>query len=123
MTLLWQVALATALPLAVILLYPREATVTAGATLLGMGIGFALERRYLGFETDGPTWQRALRYALGILGMLILYAGLKAAFAALQSVLVWRFIRYALMGLWGSLGAPWAFTKVGLASRQSSPQL
>jgi membrane-associated phospholipid phosphatase len=116
MTLLWQIAIALAIPLAIILIYPHETTVTAGATLLGMGVGFALERRYLGFDTEGPAWQRALRYLPGILGMLILYAGLKAAFAPLQPVLVWRFIRYALMGLWGSLGAPWAFVKVGLAS-------
>lgn len=118
MTLLWQIAIALAVPLATILINPHEATVTAGATLLGMGVGFALERRYLDFETEGPVWQRALRYLVGILGMLILYAGLKAAFAPLHPVLIWRFIRYALMGIWGSLGAPWTFARVGLAPCQ-----
>ena len=115
LSLMWQIIVAAALPLLAILIYPHEATVTAGATLLGMGVGFALERRVLGFETAGPVWQRALRYALGIAGMFVLYAGLKALFAGLAPVLVWRFIRYTLMGLWGSFGAPWAFVRARLA--------
>ena len=117
-----QIIIAAAIPLVAILIYPHEATVTAGATLLGMGVGFALERRLLGFATAGPLWQRALRYALGIAGMFVLYAGLKALFAGLAPVLVWRFIRYTLMGLWGSFGAPWAFVKVHLADAGVPPQ-
>lgn len=113
--LAWQIAIAVAIPALAMLLYPHEATVTAGATLMGMGVGFALDRRWLHFETAGPAWQRALRYALGLAGMLVLYAGLKLVFASLTPVLFWRFIRYAMMGLWGSLGAPWAFKKGGLA--------
>ena len=112
----WQVGIAVGIPVLGMLLYPHEATVTAGATLMGMGVGFALDRRWLRFETTGSLWQRALRYILGIAGMLVLYAGLKAVFASLAPVLFWRFIRYTLMGLWGSLGAPWVFTKAGLAT-------
>jgi membrane-associated phospholipid phosphatase len=112
----WQIGIAVAVPALAMILYPHEATVTSGATLLGMGVGFALERRWLGFEAEGPAWRRALRYPLGIVGMLILYTGLKAVFAGLEPVLVWRFTRYALMGLWGSLGAPWVFVKLRLAA-------
>ncbi|MHB1319229.1 MAG: phosphatase PAP2 family protein [Anaerolineae bacterium] len=112
----WQVGIAVAIPALGMLLYPHEATVTAGATMMGMGVGFALDRRWLHFETAGPVWQRALRYALGIAGMLVLYAGLKAVFASLTPVLFWRFFRYTVMGLWGSLGAPWVFTKAGLTT-------
>lgn len=111
----WQLGIAVTIPALGMLLYPHEATITAGATLMGMGVGFVLDRRWLHFETAGTVWQRALRYAVGIAGMLVLYAGLKAVFAPLIPVLFWRFIRYTLMGLWGSLGAPWAFIKAGLA--------
>jgi len=62
-----------------------------------------------------------LRFALGIAGMLVLYAGLKALFAPLTPVLLWRFIRYALMGLWGSVGAPWVFARLGLTNTHSPP--
>jgi len=108
-------------PALAMLLYPHEATVTAGATLMGMGVGFAIDRRWVHFETAGPAWQRALRFALGIAGMLVLYAGLKALFAPLTPVLLWRFIRYALMGLWGSVGAPWVFARLGLTNTHSPP--
>jgi membrane-associated phospholipid phosphatase len=114
----WQVGIAMAVPAMGMLIYPHEATVTAGATLMGMGVGFALDRRWLHFETAGPVWQRALRYTLGVVGMLALYAGLKAIFVPLTPVLFWRFIRYTLMGLWGSLGAPWVFIRAGVATRR-----
>lgn len=114
----WQVGIAVAVPALMMLLYPHEATVTAGATLMGMGVGFAIDRRWVHFETAGAAWQRALRFALGIAGLLVLYTGLKAAFAPLTPVLFWRFIRYTLIGLWGSIGAPWAFIQAGLANRR-----
>jgi membrane-associated phospholipid phosphatase len=127
-----QVALATAIPLLLLLVLVDEATVTAAATLLGMGVGFALERRWVGFET-GPGraerdgWRVALRYALGIAVMFVFYAGLKAAFAALNpategAVLALRFVRYTLMGLWGSIGGPWLFVKVGLAGQREAAE-
>jgi hypothetical protein len=31
-----------------------------------------------------------------------------------------RFVRYALVGLWAGLGAPWLFLKLRLASKQGS---
>jgi hypothetical protein len=54
---------------------------------------------------------------LGIAVLLVLYAGLKAAFAGLEPALLFRLIRYGLIGLWSGLGAPWAFVKLGLAER------
>lgn len=112
-----QLAVAAAVPAVVQLAYPGEDAVTAGATLLGMGLGFIAERRHIRFRTAGPVVQRAVRFAVGIVGMVALYAGLKAAFATLEPALVWRFVRYTLMGLWGGVGAPWLFTQVGLAGR------
>jgi len=42
---------------------------------------------------------------------------LKAAFAGLEPAVLFRFIRYTLVGLWGALGAPWLFVRLGLADR------
>ncbi len=114
----WQWGLATSIPALAMLLFPQEIIVTAASALMGLGIGFVVERRWLHYTSSGEWWRRALRYPLGIAGVLILYAGLKVAFAALAPALVFRFIRYVLIGLWSSVGAPWAFIKTGLAGRE-----
>jgi membrane-associated phospholipid phosphatase len=126
-----QVALVAALPLVLLLAVHDEGTVTAAATLFGMGMGFALERRWVGFEVgqgqaERSGWRVAMRYAVGMAVMFVLYAGLKPAFAALNpatefAVLSLRFVRYTLMGLWGGLGGPWLFVTVGLAEKRMEP--
>jgi membrane-associated phospholipid phosphatase len=117
--LAWQLGITLAIPALTMILVPDEASVTAGATLMGMGVGFALERRWIGFESTGVWWKRLLRYVLGIAILFGLYAGLKAAFSSLEPALLFRFIRYGLMGAWGGLGAPWVFTKLRLAKVRS----
>ncbi|MBN1178232.1 MAG: phosphatase PAP2 family protein [Anaerolineae bacterium] len=111
----WQLGLAVAIPILLTLALLNESGVTTGATLLGMGVGFVLERRWVGFDSDGVWWRRGLRYLPGVVVMFILYAGLKAAFSSLEPALLFRFVRYTLIGLWGGLGAPWAFVKLRLA--------
>jgi membrane-associated phospholipid phosphatase len=110
-----QVTVAAACSIPLMLLFPSEDGVTSSATLLGMGIGFVIQARWIGFEADGALWKRALRYALGAAVMMGLWAGLRAAFSALEPALLFRFIRYVLMGFWGGAGAPWVFVKLGLA--------
>jgi hypothetical protein len=93
-----------------------DATAVVGcALLMGAGAGFALERRWVGFETDGAWWQRGLRLLLGMVVLFGLRLGLKAAFSSLQPEPVFYFVRYALLGLWYGAGAPWAFVRLGLA--------
>ncbi len=117
-----QLALVAVVSIPLMLIFPTEDGVTGGATLLGMGIGFVAQARWIGFEVDG-TWQkRALRYALGAVVMIGLWAGLRAAFSALEPALLFRFIRYTLMGLWGGAGAPWVFVRLGLAPGRTQRQ-
>ena len=120
--LTWQLVVAITIPLTAALVMPGKNAVTAAATLLGMGVGFTTERRWIRAETDGAIWQRALRFVVGMAILGGLYAGLKGAFKGLEPVLVFRFIRYALVGLWGSLGAPWAFTKLRLSKSTAEGQ-
>lgn len=118
--LIWQLGLALLVPLLLIFFFPTEEGVTVGAVMAGMGIGLALERRWLGFETDGPWRQRVLRFGLGLVVMMTLWLGLRLAFSDLQPAFLFRFIRYALMGLWGAFGGPWMFVKLTLAETQQS---
>jgi len=119
LSLTWQLVVAITIPLVAALVVPGKNAVTAAATLLGMGVGFAMERRWIRAETDGAIWQRALRFVLGMVILGGLYAGLKVTFESLEPELVFRFIRYTLVGLWGSLGAPWAFTKLRLSKSKA----
>jgi membrane-associated phospholipid phosphatase len=119
--LLRQLAWAVAVPMLLILLLPIEEGVTTGAVLLSMSVGFALERRWLGFEAGGSWQPRIFRFALGIVVLVGLWAGLRLAFAGWEPAYLFRFVRYSLMGLWGAFGAPWLFVKLGWAETRPIP--
>jgi membrane-associated phospholipid phosphatase len=115
----WQLCAGIFIPLLLVLLVPGNGKhgVIIGATLMGMGAGFAIERRCLRFESDGLWWKRLLRFLIGVPVLFTLWLGLRAAFNGLEPEQIYRFIRYALMGLWSGLGAPWLFVKLKLADR------
>jgi membrane-associated phospholipid phosphatase len=103
--------------------YATPATMEGAGTplgaFMGMGIGFALEGRYVRFRADGLWWKRVLRFLLGTIGVLALWQGLSIAFEGLEPALAFRLIRYGLVGLWGAFGAPWVFVRIGLAEVKS----
>ena len=113
-----QLALAGVVPLALLLLHPNKDTGSSMAVLMGMGAGVALTRQVAPFSADGPLWQRAARFLVGVIGLLVLYIGLTFVFPAEGESLyfVMRVVRYALVGLWAGLGAPWVFRKLRLTS-------
>jgi hypothetical protein len=90
-------------------------SVTPIAVILGAGIGFILEFRYLRFDASGAAWKRLLRFILGMAGLVALRFGLGALFADRQPLLVFRLIRYSIIGLWIGYLAPWLFVKLNLA--------
>jgi hypothetical protein len=116
--MVWQMALALALPGVLMLLIPSgdKQGISAAATLMGMSAGFVAEHHWIGFESDGIWWKRLLRFLLGVAVSLALWLGLKAAFSSFDPEPLFRFIRYALLGLWAALGAPWVFKILGLVN-------
>jgi membrane-associated phospholipid phosphatase len=117
-SLVWRWSITTVVSLLLIWFFPSEPGVTAGAALFGLGSGFILERRWLGFEVGGPWRQRWLRFVIGAVVMIGLWLGLHFAFSALEPALLLRFVQYALIGLWGAFGGPWVFVRLGLAEAQ-----
>jgi hypothetical protein len=88
------------------------------AALMGVWVGFVLERRFVRFNANGLLWQRVVRYLLGVFILFGLWGCLRIAFAAMEPAALFRFIRYALVGLWGGLGAPWLFVRLKLAETE-----
>jgi membrane-associated phospholipid phosphatase len=108
--------------------YAKQAVSLSGAfttagTLFGLLAGLACFSRQGGFSTNGPIWKRILRLVLGGVGILVFYVGLDVLFGLIASeteaVLpyVLRYIRYTLVGVWVSAGAPWVFVKLKLAGK------
>ncbi|HHS96730.1 MAG TPA: phosphatase PAP2 family protein [Chloroflexi bacterium] len=114
----WQVGLALGVPVLLVLLFPTDDGVSTGATLAGMSLGFVLERRWVGFDSGGTGWKRAIRYLLGVIVLFGLWMGLRVLFAGLEPAPLFRFVRYGLVGLWGGLGAPWTFVRLRLAETE-----
>lgn len=118
-----RIVLAVAAAFIMNLLLPGD-TSMSGA-FFGSAVGFAFCARDFPFSENDARNVRIIRYVLGLASTVALYAGLKLADTALnaatgasQARLV-RFIRYALVGGWTSLGAPLMFLKLGLAKKES----
>jgi hypothetical protein len=84
---------------------------------LGLAIGGLFMARQGGFNPGGVLWKRALRYVLGLVGVLILWMGLGEVFPRGETWLPFalRFVRYALVGLWVTYLAPLMFIRLRLA--------
>ena len=85
-----------------------------GAT--GFVMGYLLESRYIGFSTKGNFKIQVQKLAIGILGLGIIYGGLKLIF---PTSLVFSFIRYGMTALWIVAGAPYVFGRVFKMNKQS----
>jgi membrane-associated phospholipid phosphatase len=111
-------ALAVAVPLALLLLYPVQDVISSLWVLLGLGVGVALTRQIAPYSATGPLWQCVVRFVAGAIGLLVIYFGLKLVFPAEGEplYLAMRAVRYVLVGLWAALGAPWLFRRLRLAS-------
>ena len=112
-----QIVLALVLPILLIFMNPagnRYILSMVGA-LMGVSVGLVLERRFVRFSSGGLLWKRSIRYVLGVGVLFGLWGGLRIAFSTVESEALFRVIRYALVGLWGGLGAPWLFVRLKLA--------
>ena len=102
-------------------LHPIDAndTFTIAGSFFGLAMGAAWIMSLGGYQATGPVWKRAIRYVIGLVGVLILWMGLGAIFPRGDGALIYtlRFIRYTLIGLWVTGGAPWVFMKFKLAPR------
>lgn len=88
-----------------------EGIFTSAGSLFGLAAGVAWIAARGGYEATGPLEKRALRYVVGLVGIVILWFGLGQIFPDGETVipLLLRYLRYSLVGFWITAGAPWLF--------------
>ena len=90
-----------------------EGMIASAGALFGLGAGGALLFAWDGFSASGDWWRRILRYLVGVVGVAVIYFGLKAVFP--DDVQVLRYLRYALATFWVAYLAPRTFVWMRLA--------
>lgn len=98
------------------LLHPTgDGPMTVGF-LLGALLGYRLELRYVKFQEDATLVQNVVKLILGLAALFALRIVLKPLVSWLPGGIDYV-VRYGFLGLWASLGAPFAFTRLGLFKR------
>ena len=118
-----------ALAFIMILYRPTAEMVIPGAMLLGLGTGYFLCGRYTGFTASGVFGAKfggvkllalCARLVLGTAGLVVIYIASKKVvniFYNTGNYDLVVFLRFALIALWISAGAPWFFRLMGPAER------
>ena len=93
---------------------------TAGV-FFGLGAGAALLYQWGGFHVHGPWWQRLLRYLVGLVGVVVIYFGVKLIFPSGDDLLAnfFRYVRYGAVGFWVAYLAPRVFVLLRLANENA----
>jgi membrane-associated phospholipid phosphatase len=116
---------AAALAFAMNMYRPSEYMIIPSGMILGLGIGHFLCRRYINFNAsinDRTGMEKRVtllvRYALGLTAMVLLFVATGKAINGLHdssNYQLYVFMRYILVAIWFSAGAPWLFRKLRLA--------
>ncbi|MBI5712016.1 MAG: hypothetical protein HZC38_01115, partial [Chloroflexi bacterium] len=96
-----------------------ESFVSRAGALFGAGAGLAMIVHGAQFNAGGSFKNRAIRFVVGISGVLVLRFGLSAIFPKEPEMIgfFFRFVRYAIMLWWAMYLAPWLLLKMKLAER------
>lgn len=91
--------------------------ISSVAALTGVGYGLLFFHSFIGGIRPGNWLQRLFSFLVGVIGIGILYLGLKLILPSEGQPFyqLCRFFRYLLLGIWISFGAPWLFIRMGLA--------
>jgi membrane-associated phospholipid phosphatase len=91
--------------------------VSSAGALFGLAAGAVFLHRWGKFSASGNLWLRLARFALGVVGILVIYFGLRMILPSGEGFLPQslRFVRYGLVGLWVAYLAPWVFVRLKLA--------
>jgi hypothetical protein len=121
-----------ALAFVMILYRPSIELLIPGAALLGLGTGYCLCRQYIGFSASALSGRTgglagifkylalAVRFLLGMTVVFLLFVlteKIVVKFHGSGNYPLFMFLRFALLALWISAGAPWLFRFLRLADK------
>ena len=79
------------------------------AALWGMTVGAYIEQKYIQFEVVQNTKIQIKKIAIGIVGLIIIYLVFSKVLPAVKIV---KMVKYVLLLLWITAGAPYLFKKI-----------
>ncbi len=101
-----------------------ELMATGFGLALGFGVAIIFEGSRVRFRAEGALWKRAVRYVVGMVGLLLIWGGLRVAFASIEplwAAIPLRILRYGLAGAWVGHYARLLFVKLRLAEADPEP--
>ncbi len=89
-----------------LILFFSEDLLTVTALVTGASIGLIVETRWVNFSEKARLKTQIIKVLIGILGVVVIKEGIKLFTPDIYLV---DYIRYTLLGLWVSAGAPYFF--------------
>lgn len=92
--------------------------VSNSGAFFGLAAGYIGLHLRGGYQTRGTFTQILVRYAIGLIGVLLIWRGLGMLLPGDETLIGYtsRFLRYTLIGLWVTGLAPYLFVQLKLAS-------
>jgi len=121
---------ASAVSFCMILYRPSYEYVYPGGILLGMCIGYCLNKRYIGFKSADVLERKGAKKVLTLIARFVLGTALIPVILLrvnqiIEGIIqrngnnhyiqIYAFLCFAVTALWVSVAAPWVFTKIKLA--------
>jgi membrane-associated phospholipid phosphatase len=100
-----------------------DGMITSTAAFFGVVLGSIWIQETGGFNANqGTWWKRALRFLIGLIGVLLFWKVLGDIFPRNEDFISYalRYFRYTLVGLWISGLAPWLFIRLDLGTKNLS---
>jgi membrane-associated phospholipid phosphatase len=101
-----------------------ESYLTLAGSLFGAVSGYVVMKSRARFQNSGPWTQKAGRYLVGMVGVLVAMYGLDILFSLIAADdslpgYILRYLRYGTTTFWAMFGAPWVFLKLRLAGKEA----
>lgn len=95
------------IPITLVCIFPHKDNFVYMGMLSGSWLGYIFEEHFIGFEPENKgRFKAVMKYLIGIIGFLLMYVGLKSI---LPPYNVYHMLRYFIIGLWLTFGAPILF--------------
>lgn len=92
-----------------------ETYMKASGAFLGFMMGYFVEDHYIKFDVRASLFQQIAKFAIGIVGTLVFYEGLKMV---LPTHLFFTWLRYFVTIFFVVAGVPWLFIKLKLSQNR-----